>query len=338
MIPLIYRLRQLGCSVTIACSGKPEEILRKEFPDLPFLFLRGYGITYARNGRFFFFKILLQLPGICYSILQEWRWIRRQQRLHGWDLVVSDNRYGLFHPAMRSVIITHQVNPLSGKGWIPDRILRWLSHGMIRRFDHCWIPDEPGAENLSGNLSHGKLPLNARYIGPISRFHPGPAGEEDRLLILISGPEPQRTLFEEKLIAQLPLEGKTVVFVRGRPGASDLPAPLPGVSFVNHLVAAELEQQLLRSSLVIARSGYTTIMDLMRMGKKSVLVPTPGQTEQEYLARHLAASYLCMTATQEVFNLAGTVAKAADYPFRQAHFSFDMYASVIDDCILNGKQ
>ena len=319
----------MGCQVTIAASGHTKTLLRQEFPDLVFLHLPGYDITYPEKGRYFFLKMLFQVPRIIKAIDREHFWLRRHFYLHRWDAVISDNRYGLFHRDCASVFITHQINIRAEKGKMADRIIRRLNHRLIRNFTHCWIPDDPSEENLSGELSHGCLPPNALFIGPLSRLKPLEATAGRLLLILISGPEPQRTSFETLLQVQLKNHEGEVVVVRGLPGHHRLPDPSGQLTWINHLPATDLEGLISRAGLVICRAGYSTIMDLARTQKRAVLVPTPGQTEQLYLAGYLMERLWFPAFRQETFSLPEAIKTAEAFPYKNASISFNRHREVI---------
>ena len=135
------------------------------------------------------------------------------------------------------------------------------------------------------------------------------------MLVLLSGPEPQRTLLEEALLLQLERYTEPVVFLRGLPGGSDLPVVQPNIQVFNHLPANELEEVIRDAHLVVSRCGYSTVMDLMSMGKKSILIPTPGQTEQEYLAKHLMNHNLALCIPQSKLKLLNALELADCYNY-----------------------
>lgn len=326
IVPLIRVFEHLGCRVSIACSGATERLLRAEFPEAEFIPLKGYGVGYPRNGRLFLFSILRQIPGILFSVWREHRWLSRQQRIHRWDAVVSDNRYGLYHRYVPSVLITHQLHIRTGVSNLLDALVRFLLFRRLRRFDECWVPDSKEEPTLSGALSHGNVPDHVRYVGPLSRLHAFP-GEATggRVLVLLSGPEPQRTIFEGMIEAGLKGLRHDVTIVRGLPGEATAKPDSEGVRWVNHLVSEELETALSSASLVVARSGYSTVMDLVRMRRRAVLVPTPGQTEQEYLARHLTEAGWFHARPQSGFDLRRAVEEGLSFPASCADMDFELH-------------
>src|SRR5690606_7360311 len=182
-----------------------------------------------------------------------------------------------------------------------------LNRRALRAFDEVWVPDFAGEPNLSGSLGHprGAWP-RTEYIGPLDRFRGADDAESPDaapdVLALVSGPEPQRALFEEKLRHALGGMEGTRVLVRGLPGAPVPATPAaPGAFTVfDHLPGSRLRALLREARSVVCRSGYTTVMELSGMGKTGVLfVPTPGQSEQEYLAVHAEASGLAARLDQE---------------------------------------
>lgn len=287
-IPLIRQFRELGAEVVVAGERAVADLITKEFPDITILPLPGYGVRYSTNRNWFTFKLLLQIPRIISAIRQEHRWLRQQQKSWHFSGILSDNRYGMHHPDVPSVIVTHQLNIRTGKKWL-DRLARMVNHRLISRFSACWVPDLSGDLSLAGQLSscESTLPFDVKHIGPLSRMRkdimPRPVG----LLILISGPEPSRGLFETSMLDWLKKNKTEATVVLGKPGSVD-PLPLAdGIQLFRHLPAEQLNELIAGADMIIARCGYSTVMDLAIMGKKAVLVPTPGQQEQEYLASYL---------------------------------------------------
>lgn len=304
-IPLIRELLQQNCAVTLAADGKSKCLLQQEFPQLPFLELPGYDIEYASTGWGLALKIVAQIPKLLAAIKQEQAWLENLVSGEQLDAVISDNRYGLNHSSTRSVLITHQLRikvPLT----IAEDLLQETTYQYINRFSECWVPDAEGETNLAGELSHPltKPSIPVYYTGPVSRFGQNKAEEKaGQILVLLSGPEPQRTLLEESLLNDFGDYTLPVVLVRGLPGDT-APISVPEhVTVYNHLPAAELEEKIREASLVIGRCGYSTVMDLAALQKRSILIPTPGQTEQEYLARHLMQKNFAFCVEQKKFRL-----------------------------------
>ena len=332
-IPIISHLLLLGCKVILASEGSQATLLQHEFPDLTMLPLQGYRIAYTNQKRLFAPKILWQLPKIANSIQKERNWLNDAVSEYQIDLVISDNRFGLYHPSIPTVFITHQLHIKSPVIWA-EKLIQKLNYKYIDNFTACWVPDEPGAVNIAGTLSHPKeLPaLPVTYLGGISRFLNKENVEiKYKLLVVISGPEPQRTLLEEKILKDLKDYHEPVLLVRGLPGSKEVVHNFNQVTIENHLPAYEMEKAFTQSEWIISRSGYTTVMDLLKLRKRSILIPTPGQTEQEYLARHLHKQKWCLHIDQEKFELEAAIEKAKKFPYQLPHLQMEGYKNVIED-------
>jgi hypothetical protein len=312
-------------------EGKTKILLQKEFPDLIFLDLPGYGIRYSRRRWTLPFVVLAQVPKILLAIKKERSWVADTAARNRVDAIISDNRFGFVHPSLPSYFITHQLYIQTGLGAVANRLLQRINYRYIRRFTECWVPDVERGLTLAGSLSHpAKLPaIPVRYIGPLSRFSGGQQKGGTSLLVLLSGPEPQRTLLEKKLLRQLETLKDPVVFVRGLPGSWEKRQLPPHITVHDHLPAADLKEELEAARLVISRCGYSTVMDLVALKKKSILIPTPGQTEQEYLARHLMQQHLALCIPQEEFDLASALNKAISFPYEHGHFSMEGHTETI---------
>jgi glycosyl transferase family 28 len=388
-IPIIKELLNNTCEVWIAASGDQKALLEEEFPSLPYVEIPGYSIKYGKNRASTLFKLFLSVPKILIRIKQENQWFKAFLVLQKPDAVISDNRYGLYAPGLSTVLITHQLSIKTSFGRIADLLLQRFHYRLINRFSRCWVPDFEGSQvdhfpqnrggreedpagpdSLAGDLSHpGNFPaIPTRYIGPLSRFEKPQAentAPETRaagssmpvepscdLLILLSGPEPQRTIFERLLLEQLAAYTGRTILVRGLPSAGakkardplssmDTPSkqhrlstqdpsakqiPLstqdtlstvvpPRVQVYAHLPAKQLNGIMAGAGMVISRAGYSTVMDLVKLGKRAILVPTPGQTEQEYLGRYLSGKKVVLSLRQPGFSLPDALARARDFPF-----------------------
>lgn len=319
-IPIIQSFINQNCKVIIGTSGKQEALLRKEFPNLHFIELKGYDVEYSK-GDSMVSKMITQLPKIKKAIKKEHDWLEKIINEYKVDMVISDNRYGLWNKKVKSVLITHQLFIKAPTGeWLIEKIVK----SYLDNFNEIWIPDVEGEHNLSGDLSHKKpLPNNYKFIGVLSRFSnhfvtssvPPLCGtyREDNFeydfIAILSGPEPQRTIFENLILKQVENSILKGVLVRGLPdehvianceernrkqsarineiaSSVSLPRNDEKLKIFNHLETTELLHFIQKSKVVISRSGYSTMMDLAVMGKKAILVPTSGQTEQEYLAKY----------------------------------------------------
>lgn len=334
-VPIIRQLLQLGCNVIIASDGAQEKLLKTEFPQLVFVHLPGYGIRYSNSKRFFSIKIIAQLPKIMRAIKREKKWLENVVSHTPIQAVISDNRYGLTHATIPSVLITHQLC-IKGAFAFAERLMQKMHYSLIQKFNYCWVPDEKGMVNMGGTLSHPKkLPkIPVEYLGGLSRLtkQPGLQKKYD-LLVIISGPEPQRSLLEKKMLAELPTFGGNVLLIRGLPGNSERISAPENVCVKNHLAAKELEKAFSESALIISRSGYTTVMDICKLQKKAVLIPTPGQTEQEYLATHLQEQHWCMAMSQEAFSLEELFRRIKKFEYNLPQLDMETYKNVVNNFV-----
>jgi predicted glycosyltransferase len=340
-IPLIHELLNAGCEVVIAAEGKHAALLQQEFPQLTFLHLPGYQIQYAQKGQFFGLKILQQAPKIIRAVKYEQQWLRKVVKDHGIDAVISDNRFGLYHDKIPTVFITHQLLIKTPFGGIVEKILQKINYHFIRKYSYCWIPDFAGNNNLSGELAHPKvLPPHTTYLGCLSRFEPKTGVEKKYdLLVLISGPEPQRSNLEKLVLQQIKELPISALIVSGKPGTPAKEQLTPRITQVNHLNAAELNDAMLASDMVLSRSGYTTLMDLAKLNKKAILIPTPGQSEQVYLGEYLMDKSYFYSLPQENFQLKAALDAAAKFPFRsfQHEQQMDLYKQVVQQFVTSLK-
>lgn len=308
---MIRALNHAGYRVYIATQGPQQTLLQKEFPDNPFLSLPGYQVRYSRSKGWLPFKIMQQLPALLRIVQWEHRWLEEAIEQYGIDLVISDNRYGLWTKKCRTVFITHQLQIKAPFLWL-EHIIQRIHYRFIERFNACWVPDQEEGNGLAGTLSHPnrKPAIPVTYIGLLSRFYASNSINKKQITVLLSGPEPQRTLLEEKIIAQLSSIHKEVLLVRGLPAAMDNITVPPHIKAVNHLTAEALQAVLENSSIVIARSGYSSMMDFSRLHCTTILIPTPGQTEQEYLAKRCEQKGYSIHAEQLDLDLNQALAKA----------------------------
>ncbi len=315
-IPIIRILIHKGCKVLLAADGASQKLLKTEFPQLEILKLKGYNIQYA--NKFVFLKLISQLFKIKAAIKYEHQWLQQVVIDKKIDLIISDNRYGLYHKNVPTVLITHQLRVLlpSYFKWA-EGLLQKIVYGFVNKFSQCWVPDTV-TNNLSGKLGHPqKMPtLPVTYIGWLSRFIPAQLPIKYKAAIIISGPEPQRTILERKALEQLQTYNQPCALVRGLPNTTEeLQLANKQIAIYNHLPASQLQQLFLQAEFIISRTGYSTLMDAFTLGKKCILLPTPGQTEQEYLAIKLAENKQAIIANQSNFNLAELITKAYTFEY-----------------------
>lgn len=339
-IPIINALIRKNCNVLIASEGKIKNVLQQEFPQLIFIDLRGYRIRYSKNSWALLFQVGKQIPKILSTIQYEKERLKEIVKEHNIHGIISDNRYGFYHESIHSVFITHQLRIKTPFGKIADDYLQKLNYSYIDKFNECWVPDTKNERNLGGALSHPeKKPASPlKYIGPISRFQKPKSQKENDLLILLSGPEPQRTILENLLVQQLNNYNGPVVFVRGLPGELHQLNLTSNISVHNHLPAEELYHAISETSMVISRCGYSTVMDLAALMKKSILIPTPGQTEQEYLAKHLMKNNFALCIEQKKFRLKNALELSVNFNYQVQNFSFgNDLDTVLEDFIASIK-
>jgi len=312
-IPIIHELSKRGCTVLVAGSGDSLLLLKREFPHLTFFNLPAYAPVYSRKQNMIL-KIVIQIPKFIATIWKEHLQIERLAEQHNIDFIISDNRYGCWCSKTPSIFITHQLHILMpGRlKWIEPLVGR-LNKWLIRKFSHCWIPDYIDEKfRLSGKLSANKEAMlgEVTYIGPLSRFRRADSLQyKYDLVFVLSGPEPQRSIFEEKVCLQLRASSLRYLVIRGVL-TNSVSTQENEIAFLD---TKDLQAIISQSLMVIARSGYSTIMDLAVLGKKGVLVPTPGQPEQEYLADRWKGLGVFYSASQHDFNLLEALEKSKSY-------------------------
>ncbi|MBS1597139.1 MAG: glycosyl transferase family 28 [Bacteroidetes bacterium] len=333
-IPVIKALISDGNEVSVAVSGAQKKLLEAEFSALQFIHLPGYEVEYGSKRTGFGLKIITQIPKILIAIKRERNWLRKYLDTHKPDLLISDNRFGLSSKKIFCVFITHQLHIETGFGNFFSRILTSMNYRFINRFNICWIPDFENKNSLAGLLSHPiKLPvIPIRYIGALTRFAACKSTViNDSLMVIISGPEPLRTFFEKKLFDQLKKYAGKIIVVRGLPGNHDLPAMPSNITIYNHLESESLNKAICESEYIICRSGYSSIMDLISLRKKCIMIPTPGQPEQEYLARYLSAKKMILTVKEEDFHLEKCIESAKNFSFTKPELSNDSFENALTD-------
>ncbi|MEH6534951.1 MAG: glycosyltransferase [Psychroserpens sp.] len=276
-------------------------LLRKEFPELESIELPSYKITYPKKGKHFKLKMLQNSPKMAKAIKAEKKSVASIIEDYHIDGIISDNRLGIHNKKIPCVFITHQLQVLSGNTtWLSTK----LHQKIIKRFHECWVPDNLGNVNLSGILGHTHMhEMPIKFIGPLSRF-----SKEDRpirydVMVLLSGPEPQRTFIEDQLLCEFKKHKGKVIFVRGLIEKEQHISEENNMRVYNFMTSEELGNAINESKTVVARSGYTTIMDLTKLSKNVFFIPTPGQFEQEYLAERLTNLGYAASCKQKDFTI-----------------------------------
>lgn len=304
-IPVIRELQSLGYHIVIAGSGPSLDLLKIEFPSNRFYHITSYGINYSRKVPLMvhLFMKIPSLPSIVRKEKKEIAAIVQNEKI---DYIISDNRYGCYYQGIPSAIIIHQLSlrlPFIMKGAADS-----YNRRLIRRFNQCWVPDTPDRK-LGGVLSHSRS-ITPKFIGPLSRMTSTRfTATTFRVLGLVSGPEPQRTMFEELLYRELSGSSLDYYVVRGLPSEK---VSNHERSFT-HLPSQQLNDMINAAEVVVCRPGYSTIMDLAILKKKAIFVPTPGQTEQLYLAKELERKKIAPMVLQNELSLNSALSKLSDY-------------------------
>lgn len=283
-IPIIKKLIASNKNVILASDGNALQLLTTSFPGLPFYELPSYGITYPYNS--ISLNLLINSVNIYSAIKAEHKSLQDLLRQEKIDIILSDNRYGIYNHECTSIFISHQLQIIH-----PNSLLRQIGNRinkmLLAKFTMCWIPDFPPPNSIIPALTTSQKSIPHLYVGMLSRMTLIEAKLIRKYLVILSGPEPKRSELEILLLDQL--AGKSYLLVRGKPGqdtandSNDLV-----VDFMSHQL---LSQEISQSEYIVCRSGYTSIMDLLKLNKKAILIPTPGQTEQEYLAKMVTSQY-----------------------------------------------
>lgn len=340
-LPIVKAFMQLECNVLLACNSKQKEIFADECPGITIIPLDGYHLSYGKSRIGTILSIIGQLPKILTKIKQEKTWLDTMVDTLNPDIIISDNRFGFWHARVRSIFITHQLHIRTGLGRLANWMVRLWNYRQINHFSECWVPDFDDTHALAGSLAHPpNMPdIPVKYIGPLSRFEAcGPPAERIPLLIILSGPEPQRSIFESLLLKQLQGIKQRTILVRGVPETEQLPHTNDEVRVLNFAGKKKLNQLICRADLVCCRAGYTSIMDLIKLRKKCILIPTPGQAEQEYLGQFMHQRQLAYVITQRKFNLPLALAAAHQFPFQHLKIDMDQYLQVIGKLVADCRK
>jgi len=309
-IPIIRELQQQNAEVCLASDGRALDLLKEEFPHLKTFNLPAYRVTYRTENMFL--NIAPQLPKILRAVVLEKKKVEELVEKHQFDCIISDNRFGCFVKNTPSIFMTHQLR-IKMPFLLLENFIAAFNQFFIRKFDKCWIPDRLGNPNLSGMLSHNVRGLKSEFIGVLSRMKRIDALNQYDVLIVLSGPEPQRTYLEDILTEQALVSDKKILIVQGKTERKSHVFLNETTEVLSYLTSEKLNELMCASKIVISRSGYSTIMDLAIIGKKAILIPTPGQTEQEYLAKNLEKDKIFYSENQNDFKLERALLNAEEY-------------------------
>lgn len=301
-IPIINALIEHNFEPIIASDGQALQLLKKEFKSLIFVELPGYNVKYSKTKKGFRWIMLWQLPKIKKAIKKERKAIKKIIHDYAIEGLISDNRMGVYSRKVPSVFITHQLNVLSGN---TTKLSTFFHDTYLKEFNECWIPDFENEPNLSGKLGHdfNKKDIQLQYIGALSRLQQVETKQRYKIMVLLSGPEPQRGILEKKLIKELKNYKHPILFVKGIIEKKQKITVKDNITFYNFMQTEALQDAINSSGLILSRSGYTTIMDLAKLSKHAFFIPTPGQFEQEYLAKYLAKNGIIPFCNQDEFTL-----------------------------------
>lgn len=308
-VPIAKEFMRQGFQVDFASDGPALELLKKEFPSASFFELPGYDVTYP--SRNMVWNVGRKTFSLIKSIQKEKQTVEKIADQCGYDVVLSDNRLGCYSAKTYNIYMTHQMNILTPGNRL-DFVANRAHHHFIHKYDECWIPDFLESEGLTGRLGHGHSVKQSRYIGPVSRFVPLNKKIRFSVTAVLSGPEPQRSIWEKEVIRQLDDLPGPVALVSGRSSMAGLEVP-ESITHFPFLTSLQLNQVMAESGVILCRGGYTTIMDLMALRKKAICVPTPGQTEQEYLTLLYEKRRYFPRQLQDEMNLKKALTQLASY-------------------------
>lgn len=300
-IPVIQFLLRNNFTPVIASDGAALELLKKEFPELQTIQLPAYNIRYAKFAFWTKWRLLFSLPSIYKAVQGEQDIVKKEIDTNSYVGIISDNRFGVYSNKIPSVYITHQLQVFSG---LTTFFTSKVHQKIISKFDVCWVPDGDASHSLSGELSKTigvNIPIE--YLGNLSRLTFQKQEKQYDVVLLLSGPEPQRSLLETIFLKQFEnFEGK-VLLVQGLIEAEEKREIISGIEVVNFLTSEAMQKVLNSADLVVTRSGYSSMMDLEKLHKKVFFIPTPGQEEQQYLAKNLEQKKIAPFCQQEQFTI-----------------------------------
>ncbi len=292
-VPLIRKEIAEGNEVIIGADGFPLKFLKKQFPQLTFVESKSYPIKYSK-GNSMVWQIIRVMPFLFINGRGEYVWLRKFCKENKIDKVISDNRFGLWNKKVHSVYMTHQVMIKMPRAFkIFEPISYWVHKTIMKQYTECWIPDVEENGGFSGDLSHKyPLPKNTKFIGVLSRFDTYKDMEQNDTydnVVILSGVEPQRSIFEKRMTEEYKNKPEKTLMIIGKPDKEIQSEKIGQITKYTHLDDEQLVPHLKGCKTIVCRAGYSTVMDLETLGveHKAIYFPTPGQTEQEYLAVYL---------------------------------------------------
>jgi len=305
-VPIIEQFRNAGFEVIIGADQKPYHFLKKEFPNLKIVRFPGTKISYSA-GALLWLKMFLNVPRLLFGICKEHQRLKKIIKHEGIDVVFSDNRYGLWNKSVYSIFMTHQTNiQFPGRLKLFKGTANRINRCFINKFDRLWIPDFEDEQSISGELSTtDSISILTKRIGVLSRFNEFALSDQNKpieLLAILSGPEPQRTLFEQKLVDKIKALEIKATIIRGLPDLEEK-SKKDNILYISHLDSESLANYINSAKTIICRPGYSSLMDLACLGVPAIIVPTPGQTEQEYLGKLMDEKKIHLSMNQDQLEL-----------------------------------
>lgn len=278
-VSLIERLIKSGNRIIFAGNEEQNSFMKNEFKSIELEYLQGYEISLSSKQNTYF-QIFRQLVKISRAIKNELLFVEQMVAKYNLDLILSDNRYGFRSKEVNSIFIGHQLNlelPFF-KNWTNNVLSK-----LVNKFDRVWIVDDQTV-NLSGRLSSTtRLNIPYDYIGFLARFQTEKRTKKYDYLIIISGPNPENGLFLKEIEKAIVRSKNSYVIVSKVKSEQKI----KGVDYFYAPSTKMMNNLLNESEVIISKAGYTTLMELYSLGKKAILMPTHGQFEQEYLAKHI---------------------------------------------------
>lgn len=314
-LPVLRRLLSENNNLTVISNGRSLEVLKKELGEqATYVDIPDYPMLLSENTRQFLAKSMVYWPVFIKRIEDGLAQLQKILDKKHYDCIISDARYDMYSKKIPSFFISHQMrimNPLQIKMF--EHAMERFNMFFFKRYRGVMVPDYK-ENSLSGDLSHNLKRIDEdaiHYVGVLSDFTRRPMKKDIDFLISISGPEPQRSILEEKLASQTEELKGNVVMTLGK-------AEKYSITKKKHLttysfVTKELREELLnKSKLVVSRSGYSTLMDVAVVGTKALFIPTPGQIEQEYLSRYHNNLGTFHSVTQDTVDLKNDVREAKE--------------------------
>ncbi len=335
-IPIIAYLLQKGCEVIVAGTKTTNKVLQSEFETLTYYEINGYNINYSKKEYLQHISVALQIPKILLAMRKEHYWLKNFCNKHDIDIIISDNRYGFYHKKVKSIFISHQLTIQVPRSTFLQKSINKINHYLVQKFSSCWIPDY---ENncMAGALSSVNEKNNNSffsYIGNLSRYTKNEQETNtEEIIAVLSGPEPQRTVLEQLLIQQSIAYTIPITIVRGMYTHKNTidTSSYTWIACYNTLPSAVLQHKIQHAKIVLSRAGYSSIMDYVKINKHAILIATPGQTEQEYLASLYTAKKLCICFEQNNFDLKKAIDSYASFSYNEYEpIDTELYKKTID--------